>query len=55
MERYGSGQIKVVEYDLNWPAMFDQEREKLELFSANSLSPLNTWGAQQYLGWPPSL
>src|SRR6185437_1810882 len=30
MERYGSGQIKVVEYDLNWPAMFDQEREKLE-------------------------
>jgi len=55
MERYGSGQIKVVEYDLNWPAMFDRNGKSWNLFSANSSSPLNTWGAQQYLGWPPSL
>jgi GrpB-like predicted nucleotidyltransferase (UPF0157 family) len=29
MERYGGGQIVVVAYNPEWPAMFEQEREKL--------------------------
>lgn len=36
MERYGGGQIVVVDYRPEWPAMFDEERAKI----ADALGPL---------------
>jgi GrpB-like predicted nucleotidyltransferase (UPF0157 family) len=36
MERYGAGQIVVVDYDPEWPGMFEQERTRL----AAALGPL---------------
>jgi GrpB-like predicted nucleotidyltransferase (UPF0157 family) len=30
MERYGGGSIVVVDYDPSWPAMFDDERRRIE-------------------------
>jgi GrpB-like predicted nucleotidyltransferase (UPF0157 family) len=35
MEKYGSGSIVVCDYDSNWPALFEQERARIE----NALGP----------------